>query len=293
MSREREARKVVLVTGASSGIGAAVAREATRKGHALALTARRLDRLEALAGEVRVTGGDALVLPAALEDPGSTARIVAGVVERYGRLDVLINNAGIGLPALFADCDPDQIRRQVEVNFAAPLLLTRHALPYLLERRGVVINIGSSITCVPNPALGAYGATKEGLAYWSFALRRELRHKGVKVCLVEPGPVQTEFFHALQGLRPSYHPMLDSPSPWLTADVDEAARRIVRLIERPRRRVSVLKRVVWPWRCLGGLFQVWPSLGDYVVSSVVRYYEGVDPRTTARSGRPRHAAPRD
>src|SRR5207248_4909192 len=111
-------------------------------------------------------------------------------------------NAGFGLPTLFADGDPAGLRRQLEVNFVAPLMLARAALPRLLERRGTIINVGSAITSVANSALGAYGATKAGLAYWNDALRRELRSTGVRVCLVEPGPIKTEFMDSLGSLVP-------------------------------------------------------------------------------------------
>jgi short-subunit dehydrogenase len=275
--------KVVLITGASAGLGAATAREAGRRGHHLSVTSRRGDRLEALAEEIRAlgTGVEVLSIAADLDDPETPGRLVAETLARFGRLDVLINNAGFGLPSLFADAEPDDLRRQLAVNLVAPMLLTRHALPELIERRGMVINVGSAITALPNPALGAYGATKSALAYWSTALRRELRHRRVKVCLVEPGPVKTEFFDALVSLSPrpgGYHPMLDAPAPWMSARVDEVARRIVRLIDRPRRRLSVLKRIVWPWRLLGGFFWVWPAAGDVGVSSILRYHEAKGPR---------------
>ena len=291
MSRNGGA-KVVLVTGASAGIGAAVAREAARRGYSLALTARRADRLEALAGDCRALGADAVAFPAALDDPETPERLVSAVVGEFGRLDVLVNNAGIGLPNLFADSEPGAIRRQLEVNFVAPLMLARFALPHLIESRGVLINVGSAITSLPNPALGAYGATKAGIAYWSSALRRELRHKGVAVCLVEPGPVKTEFFEALAALAPSpggYNPMLDAPLPWMSAGVDEVARRVAGLIDRPRRRLSVPRRFVWPWRAFGGLIEAWPWLGDLAVSTLVRHFDGVDPRTPARPRSRGHA----
>jgi uncharacterized protein len=286
--------KVVLITGASAGLGAAVAREAATKGYTLALTARRGDRLERLVDEIAKHGVETLVIPAALDDPREPELIVAAVIACFGRLDVLINNAGMGLPSLFADSDPEHLRRQLEVNLVAPLLLARHALPYLIERRGMIINVGSAITSIPNPALGAYGASKAGLAYWSIALRRELMHKGVQVCLVEPGPVKTEFFDAFTrlGAEPGrYHPMLDAPAPWMSARVEVVARRIVRLIERPKRRLSVLKRFAWPWRLLGALLQVWPSLGDRAVASVVRHYDAIDPRMNPRTQDERRAAP--
>jgi short-subunit dehydrogenase len=292
---EQRPKKVVLVTGASAGIGAAVAREAARRGYRLALTARRGDRLERLAEQLMSAdnGGEVLVLPAALDDPDSLERLVADTLARFGRLDVVVNNAGFGLPTLFADADPDEIRRQLEVNLVAPLVLTRYALPALIESRGVIVNVGSAITCVPNPALGAYGTTKAGLGYWSYALRRELKSKGVRVCLVEPGPVKTEFFDAIMGRvdRPDgYHPMLDAPSPWMSARVEDVACRIVNLFERPKRRLSVLKRVVWPFRLIGGLFQVWPALGDAAVTSILGHYEHRQTRRN-RSGSLSNAAP--
>ena len=269
--------KVVLVTGASAGIGAALARELVQQGYGrLALTARRGDRLEQLAGALRSQGAEVLTIVADLEDPAAPEAIIASVLGRFGGLDVLINNAGFGLPTVFAEADPDDLRRQIEVNLTAPLLLARRALPSLIARRGTIINVGSAITCLPNSALGAYGATKAGLAYWNNALRSELWHKGIKLCLVEPGPVKTEFFDALMKLAPpgvGYNPLLDAPLPWMAAPVDVVARRIVRLIERPRRRLSVLRRVVWPFRLLGALFRFCPPLGDFLLSTLTQHLE--------------------
>jgi short-subunit dehydrogenase len=269
--------RVVLVTGASAGIGAAIARALPRQGYTrLALTARRGDRLERLAEELRPQGAEVLTIAADLEDPAAPEQIVAATLGHFGALDVLINNAGFGLPTVFAEAPPADLRRQLEVNLVAPLLLARRALPALIERRGTILNIGSAIACVPNSALGAYGTTKAGLAYWNDALRRELSHKGVKVCLVEPGPVRTEFFAALTTLAPpggEYNPLLDAPRPWMTAGVEQVAARIVRLIERPRRRLSVLRRFVWPFRLLGGVFRLCPPLGDLALSSMTQHFE--------------------
>lgn len=305
--------KVVLITGASSGIGAAVAREVARRGHRLAITARRADRLEEVAAEARLLGAaDVAAFPADLADPEAPGLLVAEVVARFGGLDVLLNNAGFGLPDLFAAAEPGEIGRQVRVNLLAPMLLAHAALPHLLDRRGMVINVGSAIAGLATPSLGVYGATKAALAYWNDALRRELRHKGLRVCLVEPGPVDTEFFHAVadlraggdraafaartggideararaegradalgaaslrdQGeeLRKAGNALLDPPPHFLTADLPTVARRIARLIEHPRRRLSVARRFVWPWRALGGLFQVAPWLGDAALSALAR-----------------------
>src|SRR5262249_43441565 len=149
-SMPEDVARVVLITGASSGIGAAVAREAARRGHLLVLTARRADRLEALAAEAEGLGAQALTVAAALGDPDTPPRLVEAAVDRFGGLDVLINNAGLGLPEMFSRCETEAIRRQVEVNLVAPLVLTRLALSSLVERRGIIINVGSAITSVAN-----------------------------------------------------------------------------------------------------------------------------------------------
>ncbi|MGE3820052.1 MAG: SDR family NAD(P)-dependent oxidoreductase [Isosphaeraceae bacterium] len=274
-------RKVVLVTGASAGLGAEVARVLAERGDHLVLTARRSERLQRIATEAETLGqgGESLVIAADLDDPTTPGLLVEKTLDRFGRLDVLVNNAGFGLPTLFADGDPEALRRQLAVNLVAPMLLARMAIPALLETRGTIINVGSAISCLANPALGAYGATKAGLAYWNNALRRELWHKGVTVCLVEPGPVRTEFFHALvsQSATREYHPMLDAPSEWMTAEVNQVARRIVGLIDRPRRRLSVTRRFVWPWRATGTLLEVIPALGDLAVSWILRTQEKKGP----------------
>ena len=289
--------KTLLITGASSGLGAALAGQAARQGHRLALTARRADRLDAVADRARALGSPQVITIAAdLADPGSPDRIVAALSERLGGLDVLINNAGFGLPSAFAWADASALRRQIEVNFTAPVLLTHAALPLLLDRRGMVINVGSAITSLAAPALGAYGPTKAALAYWNDALRRELRHRGLRVCLVEPGPVATEFFEAvvalktgaadappaprvsalrnfLDAFRPDHDMMTEPPPRLLTADADAVARRILRLLDRPRRRLSVPRSFVWPYRALGTLVRAAPWLGDLMLAPLARRAE--------------------
>jgi short-subunit dehydrogenase len=269
--------RVILITGASAGLGKELARELVRRNQAgaLVLTARRIDRLEELASELRESRPELpiLTLAADLADSKTPEYLVRETARRFGGLDVLINNAGLGLPTLFQGAEPEQLARQLAVNLTAPLLLTRLSLPSLVERKGMIINIGSAITCVANSALGAYGATKAGLAYWNDALRRELAKTGVKVCLVEPGPIKTEFMDALSSLVPEggrTHPILDNAAPWMSASALEVARRIARLLDRPRRRLSVPKRFVWPFRSLGMLVRLCPPLGDRLVIAMQR-----------------------
>jgi uncharacterized protein len=287
--QQSAARPVVLITGASAGLGAALACELARgrRAPAIVLAARRLDRLERLAGELRKFDPTIIVATVAVDlaDPEGPGRLAREVVDRFGGVDVLINNAGLGLPTQFAGADPGLIARQVAVNLTAPLLLTRHCLPSLVERRGQIINIGSAITCVANSALGAYGATKAGLAYWNDALRRELATRGVKVCLVEPGPFKTEFMAAVESRVPAgerAHPILDNAAPWMSASVEVVARRVVRLLDHPCRRLSIPKRFVWPFRAIGFLARLCPPLGDRLVIAFQRQDGPARNRVTSR-----------
>lgn len=268
-------QRVVLVTGASAGLGAAIVREIARRGKASAfvLVARRQERLDELADELRRSerAPEVLTLAVDLADPAGCRQVADEALARFGRVDVLINNAGLGLPTLFADAPVEDLERQIAVNFRVPLVLTRLLAASLRERRGMVVNIGSAITCVANSALGAYGATKAGLAYWNDAIRRELANDGVTVCLVEPGPIRTEFTEAFQKLSKDgarAHPVVETPAEWMTADVLDVARRIVDLVDRPKRRLSVLRRMVWPFRAMGALAWAFPALGDFFVTRV-------------------------
>lgn len=279
-------RKTILITGASAGLGAAIARALAPAGHGLALVARREDRLAAVADDVRALGGSPFVLAEDLADPSAPARIVEAVVDEFGGLDALINNAGIGLPRYYSECDAEALHEQAVVNFVAPLVLTRLAIPHLIASGGTVVNVGSAITAVANPILGAYGATKAGLAYWNDALRRELRDKGVSVSFVDLGPVSTEFFEAVRrrtdperpasplGIDPPpdslYNAMRDRPPRFMTTDVNAAARRIAGLLERPRRRLRLPRRVVWPFHIFGAILQAVPAFTDPAVSAMIR-----------------------
>lgn len=257
----------ILVTGASSGIGREVARLLAAKGHRLVLSARRVERLEELARELRGKGAETHVVPADLAAPSSQATLIRRCVELLGGLDVLVNNAGYGLPNLFSESDPAELRRQIEVNLTGPVILVREALGELIRNRGQVINVGSSMSFTAVPAFGVYGMTKAALAYWNDTLRRELRGRGVTVCLVEPGPIATEFLSVVEtagGLeRESW---LRRPPAFLNGTPEHAAARIVRLLDHPRRRISMLRRTVWPMRFVGGLLRVAPALGDWAFS---------------------------
>jgi short-subunit dehydrogenase len=186
----RLAGAVAIVTGASRGIGRATADALTRSGTTVVAVGRDGD---ALAELTRRTGGSHLV--ADLRDPQAAERIVAHALERHGRLDAVVANAGVGYAGEFAAMPPPRIDELVDVNLRAPLLLTRAALPALRARSaGSLVFVSSIAGAVGVPGESVYSATKAGLETFAALLREELRGTAVTVSTVLPGVVDTGFF---------------------------------------------------------------------------------------------------
>lgn len=192
-------RTVALVTGASSGIGEATALALAADGATVALLARRKDRLDELTARIESAGGAALAVPADVSDQPQAAAAVERVVDRLGRLDTVVNNAGLMLIGAAADADPTDWDTMLSVNVAGLLYVTRAALPHLIAAaadspRGVadVVNISSTAGRVARPGTAVYSLTKFGVGAFSEAVRQEVLDKRVRVGLVEPGTVQTE-----------------------------------------------------------------------------------------------------
>lgn len=249
-------KKVAVITGASSGIGWAVAWRASRKGYRVVLNARRGDRLRDLARKLEADGGEALVVAGDIARLEDQRRLVDETMRAFGRLDVLVNNAGLPLPTLFSESPPEELRRQWDVNVTALATLTRIALPYLRESRGTVINIGSSISRFAVPSMGNYAPTKIAVAGLNDALRRELASQGVAVCLVEPGPINTEFGeHSGSGFN-------NSAVLSISITAAQAAVPIVRLFTHPRRRTVIPGWLAPILILLGGLTRIATPLVD-------------------------------
>jgi short-subunit dehydrogenase len=192
---------VALITGASSGIGEAAARRLAREPDArLILVARREDRLRRLADEL----GGATVVAVDLLAPDSQDRVREAVQREYGRLDLLVNNAGAAWRDRFADGGWENVERHMRLNFEAPVRLTGELLPLLREtargssNRVAIVNVASTAARVARPRTGAYSASKAAIAMWSDALHAEERPHGVHVGLVLPGFIQTEGFPATE-----------------------------------------------------------------------------------------------
>jgi short-subunit dehydrogenase len=236
--------EVAIVTGASSGIGAATARELGRRGATVVLAARRVGLLEAQVRSIREVGGEAIAIPADMADGSDVTMLAERTFAAFGRVDVLVNNAGAFWSTSLASSSPDQIARLAQVNLIGAMLLTRAVLPGMLERRhGAIISVGSLSGRVAMEPL--YSATKYGLRGFSLALRRQLTGTGISVSLVSPGNINTEMTRHIAARLPE-------PSLVATAIAD--------IVRHPRREVIVPGRhyaIAW-------LEQALPTLADLV-----------------------------
>ncbi|HEX3238534.1 MAG TPA: SDR family NAD(P)-dependent oxidoreductase [Solirubrobacterales bacterium] len=190
---------VALVTGASSGIGEATARTLAAEGARVAILARRADRLERLGGEIEASGGRALRVEADVSEREQAEAAVARVVEELGRLDVLVNNAGVMLLGPIVGAPVEEWEQMIEVNLLGLLYTAHAAIPHLLEaaaddprKVADVVNISSVAGRVARSGSGVYNATKFGVGAFSESLRQEVAGRDVRISLVEPGAVATE-----------------------------------------------------------------------------------------------------
>ena len=192
--QDNGSRNLALVTGASSGIGAALARELVRHEHDVVLTARRAPELEALAAELRADGAVATVMPTDLSVPGAARELAHELDARGLRVDVLINNAGFGDVGAFVREDPDRIDAMLQLNMVALTALTRALLPGMVERRhGRVMLLSSTAAFQPGPNMAAYCASKAYVLSLGEALARELRGTGVTLTTLCPGATHSGF----------------------------------------------------------------------------------------------------
>lgn len=189
--------RAVLLTGAAGGIGRAAASLLAREGVRLALAGRREEPLRDLASEIAGLGGEAVAVPCDVRSEADAARAVAAAVERFGGLDALVNNAGVGLLRPFDRLADADFSLQWETNVAGAARMTRAALPGLLARRGIVLNVASMAGRVGAPGYAAYGASKFGLVGLGEVLRRELAPRGVRVVTLLPAAVEGEFLDRL------------------------------------------------------------------------------------------------
>jgi short-subunit dehydrogenase len=252
MARRTVAGSRALVTGASSGIGRALALALARQGADVFLVARREDRLEQLADEVRGLGRRCQFVAGDVTEPATRQAAIEGILREFGGLDILVNNAGVSAMGPFAQGDPARLRRIFEVNFFAPLELIRAAIPALAAgRRPMVVNVGSILSHVGLPNLSEYSASKFALRGFSEVLRAELRRpklpdgtsgQAIDVLVVSPATVTTEIWDRMLEVK--------GETAWRAgrgSSPEAVARRIVRAMARGRRELfpGIAPKVVY------------------------------------------------
>ena len=246
---------VVAITGASSGIGEATALAFARKGSRLALGARRLERLNAVAQRCREKGSaDVSTRRLDVGKRADARAFVAAALRDHERIDVLVNNAGLGWMGRFHEMPEEKVDELVATNLAGVIATTQAALPSMLERRrGVIINVASVVGLRAAPYSAVYSATKHAVVGLSHALRGELSGTGVKVCVVYPASTKTEFFDATEApIGPQYS------ASWV-------ARLIVRTARFPRRDAMVL-----PFRLVHITEPIFGGLVDHSIGEARR-----------------------
>jgi short-subunit dehydrogenase len=225
---------VVLITGASSGIGQAVARELARRGARLVLTARRIDRLEALAEELSRGPGQAIAVKCDVTRDGDPEEAVAAAVRAYGRLDTVYANAGFAIAGRFEKLTLDDHRRQLETNLFGVLRTLKAALPELKTTRGRIGVVGSVNGYIGTPATSSYCMSKFALRGLCMSLRPELKPYGISVTHIAPGFVASEI--RAKDNREVVHPDARDPVPsWLVMPAEAASREIVNALARRKR----------------------------------------------------------
>ena len=235
-----------LITGASSGIGEATAAAMAAEGAAVALAARRKDRLDALVERIDDAGGRAVGVEADVADEAQARSLVADATDALGGLDCLVNNAGVMLLGLVQGAETDEWRRMVEVNLLGLLYCTHAAVPVMRDGGGGdIVNVASVAGRTARMGLAAYNMTKWGVVGFSEALRQEGQHIGVRVSCIEPGYVDTE----LQGhnRNPMIVERLEQARERIgkVLEADDIARAVVYVVSQPRH-VSVNEMMVRP-----------------------------------------------
>lgn len=256
--------KVVLITGASSGFGMDAARLFAEEGCSVVLAARRIDRLQELAASIHARGGEALAVPVDVASREEIEIMVETVLDLYGQIDILFNNAGFGRLAWHENMSSERdIDTQLDVNLHGVIQVTHAVLPNMLKRRsGHIINMSSVAGWIAPPTYTIYSASKFGVRGFTDALRREVEPFGIRVSGIYPGPAKTEF-----GQHTGNHPMKKSilRRYFRSMTSEQVAERVVELARRPRR------VVIMPWYYHIAIWADWymPWLVDWITETVL------------------------
>jgi short-subunit dehydrogenase len=251
--------KVAIVTGASSGIGEATAREFGKEGAKVVIAARRVDKLQALAQEISAMGNGAecLVVQADLSKLDDIQTLITQTLGRFGRIDILVNNAGFGRLDWLENLDPvKDIQAQIDVNVMGVIQTTRLVLPVMIKQRaGSIVNMCSMAGLVGTPTYTIYAASKHAVHGFSEALRREVKPWGIDVSMIYPGGVVTEF-----GQHAGIKRKTKATTPkFMLLTAEQVGRAVVKLVRRPRG----MWIIPWLWSTTAFLNKFWPAFVDY------------------------------
>jgi len=259
MNRNIFKNKVVIVTGASSGIGKATALEFARNGSRVVIAARSAERLAELEREITTIGAEALACTTDVSVEDDCRKLIEATITRFGTVDILINNAGISMRALFEDVDMSVLKRLMDVNFWGTVYCTKYALPYIVSNRGSIVGVSSTAGFHGLPGRTGYSASKFAMHGFLETLRIEYLKEKLHVMIIAPGFTASEIRkNALladgspQGNSPREEKKLKSP--------EFVARWVLRGIRKKKRN----KIMTWAGRFTALLQRITPALVDYV-----------------------------
>lgn len=264
--------KTVIITGASSGIGKALAYEFAKHGAQIVIAARRIEKLETIAEEISQKGIKILAVKTDVAIEADCKNLIDKTVEKFGKIDILINNAGISMRALFKDLDLSVLKRIMDVNYWSTVYCTKYAMPYLLKAKGSTVTVSSITGYAGLPARTGYASSKFAVHGFMESLRMENYNTGLHVMVVAPGFTESEVrFHALtadgspQGDTPRKEEKLMS--------AEEVARRIVKAIKK-RRKALVM---TFEGKAMVFLRKIFPRWLDKITIGILKREEPDSP----------------
>ncbi|MCH6199576.1 SDR family NAD(P)-dependent oxidoreductase [Aquiflexum sp. LQ15W] len=255
--------QVIWITGASSGLGKYMALEFAKQGAKLALSARRVDKLEEVILQIKALGVEGILVPCDVLEESEIEKAVQKVISQFGRLDVAIANAGYGVFGKIEDLSAKEWRRQMDGNVTGLAITAKAAIPYLKASKGRLVLIGSVAAYVPNPKTGAYGASKAAVRSIGQTLQLELKGTGVSCTVIHPGFVDSDITRVdNDGV---FHPEVKDPRPknlmWPT---DKAARVMVSAISRRKKSYVFTGH----GKLIAFIGQHFPNLGEWVIGKM-------------------------
>jgi short-subunit dehydrogenase len=255
--------QVIWITGASSGLGKYMAIEFAKHGAKLALSARRIDKLEEVLQQVKSLGADGMLVPCDVMDEAEIEKAVQTIISHFGRIDVAVANAGYGVVGKIEDLTAKEWRRQMDINVTGLAMTAKVAIPHLKASKGRLVLIGSVAAYIPNPKTGAYGASKAAVRSIGQTLQLELKGSGASCTVIHPGFVESDITKVDN--HGVFHPDTEDPRPknlmWPT---DRAARVIVKAISKRKKSFVFTGH----GRFIAFVGQHFPKIGEWMIGKL-------------------------